>query len=216
MVSSNASPSAPQYESSNASYQPNEEAYEQDLKALVQAGLEFDVKAELEVGFGAFVERFTSRVQGTPGESVKVSWRFSLFHSLLSGSQNAHPHRNSLSLQATAENSPLFYNLSTTWSFQPASATSPHPSTTTSTSIPHSAPSPSPTAPTSTEVSPLPHPLSPRDYNTGPTLLTIDLSFSFASPIHRIAAQSFLPKVSDLMVSAFEKRCVQVYGKGQS
>ena len=69
MVSSNASPSAPQYESSNAAYQPNEEAYEQDLKALVQAGLEFDVKAELEVGFGAFVERFTSRVQGTPGGS---------------------------------------------------------------------------------------------------------------------------------------------------
>jgi len=38
----------------------------------VQAGLDFDVKAELEVGFGAFVERFVSRVEGRPGEMVKV------------------------------------------------------------------------------------------------------------------------------------------------
>lgn len=33
----------------------------------------FDVKAELEVGFGNFAERYTSRVQGIPYESVKVS-----------------------------------------------------------------------------------------------------------------------------------------------
>lgn len=33
----------------------------------------FDVKAELEVGFGNFAERYTSRVQGVPYESVKVS-----------------------------------------------------------------------------------------------------------------------------------------------
>lgn len=42
---------------------------------MVQAGLDFDVKAELEVGFGAFVERFVSRVEGRPGEMVKVSRR---------------------------------------------------------------------------------------------------------------------------------------------
>jgi hypothetical protein len=32
----------------------------------------FDVQAELEVGFGAFSERFTSRVEGMPFEMVKV------------------------------------------------------------------------------------------------------------------------------------------------
>lgn len=46
-------------------------------------------------------------------------------------------------------------------------------------------------------------------------MLTIDLSFSFASPLHRMASQAFLPKVQDLMVEAFEKRCMQVYGKGK-
>lgn len=35
----------------------------------------FDVKAELQVGFGNFAERYTSRVQGMPYESVKVSER---------------------------------------------------------------------------------------------------------------------------------------------
>lgn len=45
-------------------------------------------------------------------------------------------------------------------------------------------------------------------------MLTIDLSFSFANPLHRMASQAFLPKVQDLMVEAFEKRCMQVYGKG--
>jgi len=72
ILSSNASSSSPSYQSSNASFQPSEESQQQDLKALVQAGLDFDVKAELEVGFGAFVERFVSRVEGRPGEMVKV------------------------------------------------------------------------------------------------------------------------------------------------
>jgi ribosome-associated toxin RatA of RatAB toxin-antitoxin module len=73
ILSSNSSPSDPSYQSSNASFQPSEESQQQDLKAMVQAGLEFDVKAELEVGFGAFVEKFVSRVEGRPGEMVKVS-----------------------------------------------------------------------------------------------------------------------------------------------
>lgn len=46
-------------------------------------------------------------------------------------------------------------------------------------------------------------------------MLTIDLSFSFTSPLHRMASQAFLPKVQDMMVEAFEKRCLQVYGKGK-
>lgn len=80
IISSNSSPSAPQYESSNPSYVPDQEAYKQDLRALVQGGLGFDVRAELEVGFGAFQERFVSRVEGRPGEMVKVSTLFGLLY----------------------------------------------------------------------------------------------------------------------------------------
>jgi coenzyme Q-binding protein COQ10 len=100
-------------------------------------------------------------------------------------------------------------------SFQPASPSSPHPTTTNLTSpsnIPEGTSSPS----TSTSSPSVPHPTKPADHNNSPTLLTIDLSFSFANPLHRIASQAFLPKVSDLMVEAFEKRCVQVYGKGKN
>jgi coenzyme Q-binding protein COQ10 len=43
--------------------------------------------------------------------------------------------------------------------------------------------------------------------------LTIDLAFSFANPLHRIASQAVLPKVADKMVEAFEKRCLKVYGR---
>ncbi|KAJ9121637.1 hypothetical protein QFC22_002257 [Naganishia vaughanmartiniae] len=109
----------------------------------------FDVEAELQVGFGNFSEKYTSRVQGVPFESVT----------------------------ATVKDSPLFHNLHSTYS-PAANATV----------------------------------TSPSD---GPTMLTIDLSFSFASPLHRMASQAFLPKVQDMMVEAFEKRCLQVYGKGK-
>ncbi|KAG7571502.1 hypothetical protein FFLO_00518 [Filobasidium floriforme] len=187
ILSSNSSPSDPSYQSSNASFQPSEESQQQDLKAMVQAGLEFDVKAELEVGFGAFVEKFVSRVEGRPGEMVK----------------------------ATVDDSPLFHNLQTTWSFQPASPSSPHPTTTDLTS-PSNTPEGTMSPSTSTSSPSVPHPTKPADHNNSPTLLTIDLSFSFANPLHRIASQAFLPKVSDLMVEAFEKRCVQVYGKGKN
>ncbi|BEI91821.1 uncharacterized protein CcaverHIS019_0406410 [Cutaneotrichosporon cavernicola] len=44
------------------------------------------------------------------------------------------------------------------------------------------------------------------------TLLTIDLTFAFANPLHRIASQAVLPKVADKMVEAFETRAGQVYG----
>lgn len=43
--------------------------------------------------------------------------------------------------------------------------------------------------------------------------MTIDLAFSFANPLHRIASQAVLPKVADKMVEAFEKRCLKVYGR---
>jgi coenzyme Q-binding protein COQ10 len=43
-------------------------------------------------------------------------------------------------------------------------------------------------------------------------MLTIDLAFEFANPLHRIASQAVLPKVADKMVEAFETRAREVYG----
>lgn len=49
----------------------------------------------------------------------------------------------------------------------------------------------------------------------GPSLLTIDLAFSFINPLHRIASQAVLPKVAEKMVEAFEERCLKVWGQAK-
>ncbi|KAK8845625.1 hypothetical protein IAR55_006341 [Kwoniella newhampshirensis] len=106
------------------------------------------------------------------------------------------------SVTATASNqTPIFKSLITTWSFTPASSLSPHPSTSSA----HTQ------SPAATRV---PNSTTPSDPNVGPTLLTIDLAFAFLNPLHRIASQAVLPKVADKMVEAFEKRCMEVWGKG--
>ncbi|TXT12829.1 hypothetical protein VHUM_01230 [Vanrija humicola] len=56
-------------------------------------------------------------------------------------------------------------------------------------------------------------PAAPGQEATGPTLLSIDLVFVFANPLHRIASQAVLPKVAEKMVEAFEDRCVEVFGR---
>lgn len=139
----------------------------------------FEVDAELKVGFGGLEERYISKVVGRPFESVTVG--------LWPGS--AHN-------QATAEQTPLFNSLITTWSFSPASSISPHPTHDTTPSTHH-----------------LPNSSKSRSPDDAPTLLTIDLAFSFANPLHRIASQAVLPKVADKMVEAFEKQCLDVWGK---
>jgi coenzyme Q-binding protein COQ10 len=48
----------------------------------------------------------------------------------------------------------------------------------------------------------------------GPTLLSLELSFAFANPIHAAVSGAFFGKVSTLMVKAFEERCLNVYGAG--
>ncbi|EIW71560.1 hypothetical protein TREMEDRAFT_27843 [Tremella mesenterica DSM 1558] len=102
------------------------------------------------------------------------------------------------SITATAaDQSPLFHSLSATWSFSPASPLSPHLST-----------SPPPSEHPSTSSDP--------SSQSRPTLLSIDLAFSFTNPLHRIASQAVLPKVSEKMVEAFERRCMEVYGPGVS
>ncbi|WWC65773.1 uncharacterized protein I303_108395 [Kwoniella dejecticola CBS 10117] len=145
----------------------------------------FEVLAELAVGFGGLEERYISKVVGIPFESVT----------------------------ATASNqTPLFKSLITRWSFSPASTFSPHP--TSPPSPPLSASSTESSSSSDPTSSREPNSTSPADPNIGPTLLTIDLNFNFANPLHRIASQAVLPKVADKMVYAFEKRCLEVYGKG--
>ncbi|KAK1923564.1 dehydrase and lipid transport-domain-containing protein [Papiliotrema laurentii] len=105
------------------------------------------------------------------------------------------------SVTATAsEQTPLFNSLVTTWSFSPASSLSPHASN---------------SLPKARSPSQLPNATASRSTDRGPTLLTIDLAFSFANPLHRIASQAVLPRVADKMVEAFEKRCLEVWGKGK-
>ncbi len=88
---------------------------------------------------------------------------------------------------------PLFKMLETTWRFQPV--------TSASASDLDGAPSP-------------PRPASAGTDDTGPTLLSLDLAFEFANPLHAAVSGAFFGKVSALMVKAFEERCVKVYGPG--
>lgn len=48
--------------------------------------------------------------------------------------------------------------------------------------------------------------------DTGPTLVTLDLRWSFANPNHSLASGMFFGGFSGLMVKAFEKRCLYLYG----
>jgi len=93
-------------------------------------------------------------------------------------------------VKATASSStPLFESLVTTWSFQPASTSSTSPRTS----------------------------LQPTTNNSpGPTLVTFDLTYAFANPLYATISGKFFGQVSELMVQAFEKRCLEVYGRGQS
>ncbi|KAJ3571429.1 hypothetical protein NP233_g3764 [Leucocoprinus birnbaumii] len=95
----------------------------------------------------------------------------------------------SIDPQAVASSStPLFKTLATIWRFQPASPQSPHPSTI---------------------------PLHLHREQHGPTLVTLDLVYAFASPIHAGVSATFFGQVSKLMVKAFEERCLSIYGPGQ-
>ncbi|KAJ6539314.1 dehydrase and lipid transport-domain-containing protein [Mycena capillaripes] len=94
------------------------------------------------------------------------------------------------SVQAVASSStPLFKELTTTWRFQ---------------SI-HEGRLPSirPSTPSA---------LPSNGSTPTATLVSLDLAFAFASPIHAAVSSSFFGQVSKLMVKAFEERCAEVYG----
>ncbi|CAE6435655.1 unnamed protein product [Rhizoctonia solani] len=127
----------------------------------------YEVEAELEVGFMGMNESYVSLVRCRPWEMV----------------------------QAVATSStPLFKRLETTWRFQPASASSPHPTNAAS-----------PPSLTNSE----------SGLNKGPTLLSIDLDYQFINPLHAVVSKAAFERVSGMMVQAFERRCLEVYGKGK-
>jgi len=119
-------------------------------------------KARLTVGFLAFSESYDSLVTCRPYSSVEA---------------------------VACSDTPLFNALNTTWRFQPASPSSPHPSTIRT-----------------------PYHNDVRD--EGPTLVSIDLQYSFTTSLYASVSAAFFKQVSQMMVSAFEKRCVEVYGPG--
>jgi len=132
---------------------------------------QISMDAEMTVGFLSLSESYVSKVTCTPFTSVEA---------------------------VASSSTPLFKTLSTTWRFQPASPSSPHPS-----------------------AGLLPRPKSSQElpvlingHDAGPTLVTLDLAFAFSNPVHATVSATFFGQVSKLMVKAFEERCLEVYGPG--
>ncbi|OCH95917.1 hypothetical protein OBBRIDRAFT_744490 [Obba rivulosa] len=101
------------------------------------------------------------------------------------------------SLEVVAPSStPLFKSLDTVWRFQSASPQSLHPTNAGLTDE-------------LTTVADI-----QRKADSGPTLVTLDLSFAFANPVHAAVSATVFGQVSKMMVKAFEERCLQLYGVG--
>lgn len=148
---------------------------------------------EMTVRFMAFEATYTSNVTCIPNLSVEVSSTFHL-----------RPLPRLLCRKAIASSSsPIFKTLSTVWRFQPASPQSPHPSNATDLSTPLQG--------TQQPDGPL---TGKATSDHGPTLVTLDLSFMFAHAAYAGASQMFFGQVSKMMVSAFEQRCLELYGPG--
>ena len=81
----------------------------------------------------------------------------------------------------------LFKTLFTSWRFQPASPTSPHPST-----------SPKHTLDDGIHAN--------KADLSKPTLLTFDIVFAFSNPLHASVSGAFFGRVSRMMANAFEER----------
>lgn len=108
-------------------------------------------------------------------------------------------------LQAVAASAtPLFKSLNTMWRFQPASPQSPH----------ATARFPSGAQQDASNAAAVGAP--PQDGDARPTLVTLDLSFAFANPVHAAVSATFFGKVSKMMVQAFEERCIDIYGPGKA
>lgn len=101
--------------------------------------------------------------------------------------------------QAVAESAtPLFKTLETTWHFHPASSSL--------SSFQSNVPAPSALSRSQQSM------IATAPDDVGPTLVSLDLSFAFANPVHAAVSGAFFGRVSGLMVKAFEERCAKVYG----
>ncbi|GJE84548.1 coenzyme q-binding protein coq10-like protein [Phanerochaete sordida] len=128
---------------------------------------------------------------------VEMTVRFMAFEATYTSDVTCTPN---LSVEAVASSSsPIFDSLSTVWRFQPASPQSPHPSN---------------ASPLSNPLQPGSNPAAEVAADNGPTLVTLDLSFMFAHAAYAGASQMFFGQVSKMMVSAFEQRCLELYGPG--
>ncbi|KAN0097399.1 Polyketide cyclase / dehydrase and lipid transport domain containing protein [Tylopilus felleus] len=97
-------------------------------------------------------------------------------------------------VEAVASSStPLFKTLTTTWRLQPVSSSS-----LLSTSLSQDMSAKSFASRTSLDQE--------------STLVTLDLAFAFANPMHATVSATFFGQVSKLMVKAFEQRCIALYG----
>jgi coenzyme Q-binding protein COQ10 len=47
----------------------------------------------------------------------------------------------------------------------------------------------------------------------GPTLVSYDLAYEFANPLHSVTSATFFGQIAGMMIKAFEDRCWAVYGK---
>ncbi|THV08598.1 hypothetical protein K435DRAFT_708526 [Dendrothele bispora CBS 962.96] len=106
------------------------------------------------------------------------------------------------SVQAVASSStPLFTNLSTTWKFNPVP-------------LPRTPNNKKETTRVQNIDTSSDKDLSARLDNSDSenTLVTLDLTFAFANPLHAAVSSAFFGQVSRQMVQAFEKRCIDVYG----
>ncbi|KAI0371552.1 hypothetical protein BV20DRAFT_1043219 [Pilatotrama ljubarskyi] len=134
-----------------------------------------------------------------PGRTVadvELTVGFMSFEESYISKVTCRPYESVEAVAASA--TPLFKSLNTVWRFQPASAQSPHPSA----RFPSEAP-----------------PQDPRNAAQGdsrPTLVTLDLSFAFANPVHAAVSATFFGQVSKMMVKAFEERCAEMYGPGKA
>lgn len=54
-----------------------------------------------------------------------------------------------------------------------------------------------------------------RDPSQAPALVSFDISFAFNNPVHAATTKAFFDRVSKDIMTAFEKRCRQVYGPPQ-
>ncbi|KAI0650410.1 dehydrase and lipid transport-domain-containing protein [Trametes meyenii] len=151
---------------------------------------------------GARVLEKHSEQPGRNTMDVELTVGFMSFEESYVSKVTCRPYESVEAVAASA--TPMFKTLNTIWRFQPASALSPHPTARFS-ATPHQPHVPHVATAEATSQG-----------DTRPTLVTLDLSFAFANPVHAAVSATFFGQVSKMMVQAFEERCLDIYGPGKA